>query len=132
MRGLVYTELQNCVRLMAWRNRSHGILQKGKDMRKIKIAVAPALAAGLLAAGAASAHAAPMRTRYVSPSGQSGARDASCRTAGYSSINAAIAAAVSRRVTVCRGVSATISAAGMNVTMLRARSLGLPNRPPPA
>jgi hypothetical protein len=103
-RGLVYTELKNCLRLMAWRNRSHGILQKGKDMRKIKIAVAPALAAGLLAAGAATAHAAPGSTRYVSPSGQSGARDTSCATAGYSSINAAIAAS-SRggTVVVCRG-----------------------------
>jgi parallel beta-helix repeat protein len=89
---------------MAWRNRSHGILQKGKDMRKIKIAVAPALAAGLLAAGAAGAHATPMRTHYVSPSGQSGARDASCRTAGYSSINAAIAASIrGGTVVVCPG-----------------------------
>jgi Right handed beta helix region len=61
-------------------------------MSKIKIAVAPALAAGLMAAGAATAHAAPVTARYVSPSGHSGARDASCATAGYSSINAAIAA----------------------------------------
>ena len=76
-------------------------------MRKIKIAVAPALAAGLLAAGAATAataHAAPMSTRYVSPSGQSGARDASCHTAGYSSINAAIAASGrGGTVVVCAG-----------------------------
>jgi len=61
-------------------------------MRKIKIAIAPALAAGLLAAGAAAAHATPVNTRYVSPSGHSGAVDTSCATAGYSSINAAIAA----------------------------------------
>jgi hypothetical protein len=63
-------------------------------MRKIKIAIAPALAAGLLAAGAATANATPMSVHYVSPFGYSGARDVSCGTAGYSSINAAIAASI--------------------------------------
>src|SRR5580692_11510066 len=73
-------------------------------MRKIKIAMAPALAAGLLAAGAATAHAEPASVHYVSPYGQSGAGDFSCDTAGYSSIKAAIAAS-SRggTVVVCRG-----------------------------
>src|SRR5215469_7444843 len=76
-------------------------------MSKIKTAMAPALAAGLLAAGAAAAataHAAPVTTSFVSPSGHSGARDISCDTAGYSSINAAISAA-SRggTVVVCAG-----------------------------
>jgi hypothetical protein len=73
-------------------------------MRKIKIAVAPALAAGLVAAGAATAHAAPVSTRYVSPSGHTGGTDISCATAGYSSINAAIAAASPNdTVLVCPG-----------------------------
>ena len=62
-------------------------------MRKIKIVIAPALAAGLLAAGAATAHAAPVSTRYVSPSGHPAGLDTSCATAAYSSISAAIAAA---------------------------------------
>jgi parallel beta-helix repeat protein len=73
-------------------------------MRKIKIAIAPALAAGLLAAGAATAHGAPASTRYVSPSGQSGAGDTSCGTAGYSSISAAVAASGNGgTVVVCPG-----------------------------
>jgi parallel beta-helix repeat protein len=73
-------------------------------MSKIKIALAPALAAGLLAAGAAAAHGAAVTTHYVSPSGHSGARDYSCDTAGYSSINAAIAASSSDgTVVVCQG-----------------------------
>jgi Right handed beta helix region len=79
-------------------------------MSKIKIAIAPALTAGLLAAGAATAvtvataHAAPVTTHYVSPSGRAAARDVSCGTAGYSSVNAAIAAS-SRggTVVVCPG-----------------------------
>jgi hypothetical protein len=45
------------------------------------------------------------------------------------SISAAMPAAVSRRIAECRRVSATISAAGMKVTMFSARSLGLPNMP---
>jgi Right handed beta helix region len=74
-------------------------------MLKIKIAIAPALAAGLVAAGAATAHAAPMNARYVSPSGHSDAPDTSCATAGYSSISAAIVAS-SRgdTVVVCPGI----------------------------
>jgi len=73
-------------------------------MRKIKIAVTPALAAGLVAACTATAHAAPMITRYVSPSGHTGGSDISCGTAGYSSISAAIAAAnPNDTVVVCAG-----------------------------
>jgi nitrous oxidase accessory protein NosD len=73
-------------------------------MRKIKIAVTPALAAGMVAACAATAHAAPMITRYVSPSGHAGGSDISCGTAGYSSISAAIAAAnPNDTVVVCAG-----------------------------
>ena len=74
-------------------------------MRKIKIAVAPALAAGLVGACAATAHAAPMITRYVSPSGIAGGSDISCVNAGYSSISAAIAAAnPNDTVVVCPGI----------------------------
>ena len=74
-------------------------------MSKIKIAIAPALAAGLLAAGAATAHAGSGSTYYVSPWGQSGASDYSCDTAGHSSINAAIAAAsAGDTVVVCDGI----------------------------
>jgi parallel beta-helix repeat protein len=80
-------------------------------MRKIKIAIAPALAVGLLAAGAATAHAAATGhadsgdTYYVSPWGQSGDSDYSCDTAAHSSINAAIAAASSgATVVVCPGI----------------------------
>jgi hypothetical protein len=77
-------------------------------MSKIKIAVAPALAAGLLAAGAATAHATSADTRFVSPYGHSGAGDFSCGTAGYSSISAAIAAASSgATVVVCPGIYRT-------------------------
>jgi parallel beta-helix repeat protein len=73
-------------------------------MRKIKIAIAPALAAGLLASGAATAHAASVSTRYVSPSGHAGYSNTSCSTAGYSSINAAVAASSSGdTVMVCSG-----------------------------
>jgi parallel beta-helix repeat protein len=80
-------------------------------MRKIKIAIAPALAVGLLAAGAATAHAAATGhadsgdTYYVSPWGQSGDSDYSCDTAAHSSINAAIAAAsAGDTVVVCDGI----------------------------
>ena len=77
-------------------------------MSKIKIAVAPVLAAGLLAAGAATAHATGADARFVSPYGHSGAGDFSCGTAGYSSINAAIAAASSgATVVVCPGIYRT-------------------------
>lgn len=69
-----------------------------------KIAMALVLAAGLLGFGAAAAQAGTVNTRYVSPHGTSGAADTSCRTAGYSSINAAIAAASpGSTVVVCRG-----------------------------
>ena len=77
-------------------------------MSKIKIAVVPALAAGLLAAGAATAHAGSGRsydTYYVSPWGQSGAIDYSCATAAHSSVNAAVAAAsAGDTVVVCDGI----------------------------
>jgi parallel beta-helix repeat protein len=81
-------------------------------MRKIKFVMAPALAAGLLAAGAAAAHAAatgPARsysdTYYVSPYGQSGNSDYSCRSAAHSSISAAVAAArPGDTVVVCDGI----------------------------
>ena len=76
-------------------------------MRKIKIAIAPALAVGLLAAGAATAHAGSSSsyTYYVSPSGQSGASDYSCDTAAHSSISAAVAAASpGDTVVVCDGI----------------------------
>ncbi len=82
-------------------------------MSKVKIALVPALAAGMLAAGAAAAGAAhaspapvpsPASLRYVSTSGKAGAIDISCGTAGYSSINTAIAAAGSGgAVVVCPG-----------------------------
>ncbi len=80
-------------------------------MRKIKIAIAPALAVGLLAAGAATAHAAATGhadscdTYYVSPWGQSGDSDYSCDTAAHSSISAAVAAASAcDTVVVCGGI----------------------------
>jgi parallel beta-helix repeat protein len=80
-------------------------------MRKIKMVMAPALAAGLLAAGAATAHAAATRhadsgdTNYVSPWGQSGDSDYSCATAAHTSISAAVAAArAGDTVVVCDGV----------------------------
>src|SRR5579863_6933646 len=80
-------------------------------MRKIKIAIAPALAVGLLAAGAATAHAAATGhadsgdTYYVSPWGQSGDSDYSCDTAAHSSISAAVAAAsAGDTVVVCDGI----------------------------
>jgi parallel beta-helix repeat protein len=80
-------------------------------MRKIKIVIAPALAVGLLAAGAATAHAAGTGrtdsgdTYYVSPWGQSGDSDYSCDSAAHSSINAAIAAAsAGDTVVVCDGI----------------------------
>jgi parallel beta-helix repeat protein len=76
-------------------------------MSKIKIAVVPALAAGLLAAGAATAHAGSDSgsTYYVSPWGQSGASDYSCDTAAHSSISAAVAAAsAGDTVVACDGI----------------------------
>jgi parallel beta-helix repeat protein len=76
-------------------------------MSKFKIAIVPALAAGLLAAGAATAHAGSESggTYYVSPWGQWGASDYSCDSAGYSSINAAVAAAgAGDTVVVCDGI----------------------------
>jgi parallel beta-helix repeat protein len=76
-------------------------------MSKIKIVIAPALAAGLLAAGAATAHAGSgsSYTYYVSPGGQSGASDYSCDTAAHFSINAAVAAASpGDTVVVCDGI----------------------------
>lgn len=80
-------------------------------MRKIKMVMAPALAAGLLAAGAAAAHAAATGradsgdTYYVSPSGQAGGSDYSCGSAAHSSISAAVAAASpGGTVVVCDGV----------------------------
>jgi nitrous oxidase accessory protein NosD len=75
-------------------------------MSKFKIAVVPALAAGLLAAGAATAHAGSDSgsTYYVSPWGHTGASDDSCHTAAHSSISAAVAAASSGdTVVVCDG-----------------------------
>jgi parallel beta-helix repeat protein len=69
-----------------------------------KIAMALVLAGGLLASGAVAAQAGPVTTRYVSPSGTSGAADKSCSTAAYRSINAAITAASSGgTVVVCKG-----------------------------
>ena len=80
-------------------------------MRKIKMVMAPALAAGLLAAGAATAHATATRhadsgdTYYVSPWGQPGDSDYSCGTAAHSSISAAVAAAsAGDTVVVCDGI----------------------------
>ena len=69
-----------------------------------KIAMALVLAAGLLGFGAVAAQAGTATTRYVSPSGTSGATDTSCKTAGYADINAAITAASSGgTVVVCKG-----------------------------
>ena len=69
-----------------------------------KIAMALVLAAGLLGFGAVAAQAGTATTRYVSPSGTSGAADTSCKTAGYADINAAITAASSGgTVVVCKG-----------------------------
>ena len=80
-------------------------------MRKIKMVMAPALAAGLLAAGAATAHAAATGhagsgdTYYVSPWGQAGNSDYSCGSAAHSSISAAVAAASpGDTVVVCDGI----------------------------
>ena len=82
-------------------------------MRKIKItmAIAPALAVGLLGAGAATAHAAATGhaddgdTYYVAPWGQPGDSDYSCTTAAHSSISAAVAAAsAGDTVVVCDGI----------------------------
>jgi len=76
-------------------------------MSKIKIAVVPALAAGLLVAGAATGHASSGSfhdIHYVSPSGHSGASDYSCATAAHTSVNAAVAAAsAGDMVVVCDG-----------------------------
>jgi hypothetical protein len=114
-------------------------------MRKIKIAIAPALAAGLLAAGAATAHAAPASTRYVSLTGHPAGLDTSCANAAYSSISAAVAAASPNdTVVVCAGTyhaeviinkpltlmgrSAVIDAAGqarLNVGGLLPGSIGI-------
>ena len=69
-----------------------------------KIAMALVLAAGLLGFGAVAAQAGTVTTRYVSPHGTSGAADTSCKTAGYSNINAAITASSSgSTVVVCKG-----------------------------
>jgi Right handed beta helix region len=69
-----------------------------------KIATALVLSASLVAFGAVAAQAGTVTTRYVSPSGTSGAADTSCKTAGYSNINAAITAASSgSTVVVCKG-----------------------------
>jgi hypothetical protein len=69
-----------------------------------KIAMALVLAGSLLAFGAVAAQAKPATTLYVSPSGTHGGADTSCSTAGYSNINAAIAAASSGgTVVVCKG-----------------------------
>jgi parallel beta-helix repeat protein len=76
-------------------------------MSKVKIAVAPVLVAGLLAAGAATAHAGSGRsyTYYVAPWGEPGASDYSCDSAAHSSINAAVAAArAGDTVVVCDGI----------------------------
>ncbi|HEY6494592.1 MAG TPA: right-handed parallel beta-helix repeat-containing protein [Trebonia sp.] len=70
-----------------------------------KIAMALVLTGGMLGFGAAAAQAGTgSATLYVSPSGTHGAADSSCRTAAYSSISAAVAAAKSGgTVVVCRG-----------------------------
>jgi hypothetical protein len=69
-----------------------------------KIALPLALAAGLLIAGMAEAQASASGVVYVSPSGAPGGADISCGTAGYSDINAAVAASGSGgTVVVCRG-----------------------------
>jgi parallel beta-helix repeat protein len=76
-------------------------------MSKVKIVIVPALAAGLLAAGAATAHARSDRgdAHYVSPGGQPGAGDYSCGTAAHSSVSAAVAAArAGDTVVVCEGI----------------------------
>ena len=80
-------------------------------MRKIKMVMAPALAAGLLAAGAAAAQAAATghadsgETYYVSPWGHAGHSDYSCGSAAHSSISAAVAAArPGDTVVVCDGI----------------------------
>src|ERR1022692_3927288 len=71
-------------------------------MRKSPIALS--VAAGLLAFGLTAAQASAVTTAYVSPSGTSAGSDTSCRTAGYSNINTAIAATgAGGTVVVCRG-----------------------------
>ena len=75
---------------------------EGTEMRKIAMTLV--LAAGLLASGAVAAHAGTVSTVYVSPSGTSGAADTWCGSAGYSSINAAVAAvSPGGTVVVCPG-----------------------------
>jgi nitrous oxidase accessory protein NosD len=77
-------------------------------MRKIPIALGAAASLLTLGAAAPSALAARAATTtgtvYVSPTGSSSGTDTSCQTAGYSDINAAIAAVGSgSTVVVCRG-----------------------------
>jgi len=68
------------------------------------IPIALGAVAGLLAFGATAAQASAVTTTYVSPSGSSRGFDASCSTAGYTDINAAIAAtSPGGTVVVCRG-----------------------------
>jgi nitrous oxidase accessory protein NosD len=77
-------------------------------MRKIPIALAAAAGLLTLAVSAAPALAVTSGTVYVSPTGSSSGADTSCRTAGYSDINAAVAAAGSGgTVVVCRGTYRT-------------------------
>lgn len=62
----------------------------------------------LLAFGATAVQASSASTAYVSPSGSSSGGDTSCATAGYSSINKAVAAAsAGGTVVVCRGIYQT-------------------------
>ncbi len=70
----------------------------------LKIPIALGAAASLLMLGVTAAQASAVSTAYVSPSGSSGGSDISCSTAGYSSINKAIAAVnTGGTVVVCRG-----------------------------
>ncbi len=79
-------------------------------MRKISRVLGAAAAAGVLSCGVAAtpALAAGASTVYVSPAGSSTGADTSCQTAGYSSINAGIAAVTSGgTVVVCAGTYMT-------------------------
>ena len=89
-------------------------------MRKIPVAlggVASLLALGATAVPASAAGSSG--TVYVSPTGSSSGADTSCRTAGYSGINAAVAASgPGGTVVVCRGTYHTQVVVSKSLTLI--------------
>jgi nitrous oxidase accessory protein NosD len=93
--------------------------RKGRVWGAALLGAASVLGGGALLLVAGPAGAATSSTLYVSPGGTSGAADASCQSAAYSSISAAVAAATSGdTITVCAGTyDEMVTVQGVAVTL---------------